>query len=57
MEDIIDYKIPLGFLGTLAHPIVVKPQLTKIFSYREAQLKQRFGSIPNYQTTVTMKSI
>ena len=27
MEDIIDYKIPMGFLGQIAHPIVVKPKL------------------------------
>jgi ligand-binding SRPBCC domain-containing protein len=43
MEDIIDYKIPLGFLGQLAHPILVKPKLEEIFNYRKEKLEQLFG--------------
>jgi len=43
MEDIIDYKIPLGFLGQLAHPILVKPKLEEIFNYRTAKLEELFG--------------
>ena len=34
MEDIIDYKLPMGILGQLAHPIIVKPKLKEIFDYR-----------------------
>jgi len=45
MEDIIDYKIPFGLLGQLAHPIVVKKQLKQIFSYREQKLIELFGSM------------
>ncbi|MDT7830091.1 SRPBCC family protein [Pricia sp. S334] len=45
MEDIIDYKIPFGILGQLAHPIVVKKQLKQIFSYRERKLIELFGSM------------
>lgn len=56
MEDIIDYKIPLGFLGQIAHPIVVKPQLKKIFAFREQALKKRFGQLP-IPTTLTFKKI
>ena len=33
MEDIIDYKVPFGFIGRMAHPILVKPKLTEIFNY------------------------
>ncbi|MDV7187303.1 SRPBCC family protein [Lutibacter sp. TH_r2] len=44
MEDIIDYKIPLGFLGRLVHPIIVKPKLTEIFNYRTKKLNQLFGT-------------
>lgn len=44
MEDIIDYKIPLGFLGRLVHPILVKPKLTEIFNYRTKKLNQLFGT-------------
>jgi ligand-binding SRPBCC domain-containing protein len=44
MEDIIDYKVPLGFLGQLVHPILVKPKLEEIFNYRKTQLEALFGS-------------
>ena len=47
MEDIIDYKLPMGILGQLAHPIFVKKQLQQIFSYREQKLTDLFGSIEN----------
>ena len=43
MEDIIDYKIPLGVLGQLAHPILVKPKLNEIFNYRQKKLIELFG--------------
>ncbi len=45
MEDIIDYKIPLGFLGKLMHPLLVKPKLAEIFNYRTKKLNELFGSI------------
>ncbi|EAQ42128.1 MULTISPECIES: SRPBCC family protein [unclassified Polaribacter] len=43
MEDIIDYKVPLGFLGQLVHPILVKPKLEEIFNYRQKKLLELFG--------------
>ena len=43
MEDIIDYKLPFGILGQLAHPIIVKPKLEHIFNYRKAKLEALFG--------------
>lgn len=43
MEDIIDYKIPLGILGQLAHPLLVKPKLNEIFNYRTEKLESLFG--------------
>ncbi|MFD1294419.1 cell division inhibitor [Lutibacter holmesii] len=45
MEDIIDYKVSLGFLGRLVHPILVKPKLTEIFNYRTKKLVDLFGVI------------
>ena len=45
MEDIIDYKVPLGFLGRLVHPILVKPKLTEIFNHRKIKLVALFGEI------------
>ena len=43
MEDIIDYKVPFGILGQLAHPILVKPKLEEIFNYRTKKLEELFG--------------
>jgi len=43
MEDIIDYKIPFGWIGRLAHPILVKPKLKEIFDYRQKKLIELFG--------------
>jgi ligand-binding SRPBCC domain-containing protein len=43
MNDEINYKLPLGILGDLAHRIFVKNKLKKIFSYREKVLVEMFG--------------
>ncbi len=45
MEDLIDYKIPLGILGQLAHPLLVRKQLKSIFNYREEKLNALFGKV------------
>lgn len=44
MEDIIDYKVPFGFLGQLVHPILVKPKSEEIFDYRTKKLEELFGT-------------
>ena len=44
MEDIIHYKIPLGWLGRLIHPILIKPKLEEIFSFRKNKIEELFGS-------------
>jgi ligand-binding SRPBCC domain-containing protein len=43
LEDIIDYKVPLGIVGQLAHPFLVKPKLEEIFNYRQQKLLELFG--------------
>ena len=43
MEDIIDYKVPLGILGQIFHPFLVKPKLEEIFRYRQKKLIEIFG--------------
>lgn len=45
LEDLIHYKVPLGFIGRMLHPILVKPQLTKIFNYRQQKLIELFGEL------------
>ncbi len=34
MRDRVHYQVPLGFLGRLVHPIIVRPRLEEIFSFR-----------------------
>jgi len=43
MEDIIDYKVPMGILGQIVHPFIVKPKLLEIFEYRTQKLEELFG--------------
>jgi len=57
MEDIIDYKIPFGILGQMAHPILVKKQLKQIFQYREEKLIELFGALEDYPKVLEFKSI
>jgi len=44
MTDVIDYKLPMGFLGELVHPFLVKPKLDAIFDYRYKKLIELFGT-------------
>ena len=43
MEDIVDYKVPMGIIGQLVHPFLVKPKLNEIFEYRRKKLIEMFG--------------
>lgn len=42
VKDIVDYKAPLGILGRLVQPILVKPRVEDIFKHRESIIKQIF---------------
>jgi ligand-binding SRPBCC domain-containing protein len=43
MKDKISYKLPFGFLGTIAQKLFVKRQLTSIFEYRFSTLEKLFN--------------
>ena len=45
MEDIVDYKIPFGFLGQIAHSLFIEKKLKQIFNYREKKLVKLFGKL------------
>ena len=45
MEDIIDYKIPFGILGQIAHPLFVKNKLKQSFKFGEKKLIKLFGKL------------
>ena len=42
MTDIVSYKPPFGFLGSLANALFISRQLNAIFTFREEALKKRF---------------
>lgn len=44
MEDIVDYKLPMGFLGSLIHPLLVQPKLKEIFEFRRKKLIELYGA-------------
>lgn len=43
MEDIVHYKVPYGIFGRLLHPIIIRPRLEAIFSFRTQKLIELFG--------------
>ncbi len=44
MEDVVFYAPPFGVIGALANRLVVAGQLRRIFGYRAAMIRQRFGA-------------
>ena len=44
MIDIVSYELPFGFLGKMAHPLVVKNKLEEIFAYRYKAVEEIFNS-------------
>ena len=42
VTDRVSYKLPLGFIGRIAHSLFVKNQLKHIFLYREECLSKMF---------------
>lgn len=44
MNDTVTYELPLGFLGELAHHIMVKNKLKNIFDYRFKILEETFNN-------------
>jgi ligand-binding SRPBCC domain-containing protein len=45
MIDEVNYKLPFGFLGSIAHRLFVRKKLKSIFEYREKVLIEMFGQI------------
>lgn len=43
MEDVVEYSIPFGVLGRLAHTLFVKRMVNKIFDYRAIMTAQLLG--------------
>jgi hypothetical protein len=43
MRDVVDYELPFGPLGSLAHALAVKRTLTRIFDFRFRAVASAFG--------------
>ena len=43
MHDKVTYVLPFGPLGEIAHPLVVQPQLRRIFDFRTEAVKKIFS--------------
>lgn len=43
MKDTVDYELPFGVLGTLAHSMFVKKKLDHIFDFRHIVLERLFN--------------
>ena len=43
MKDRVDFELPFGFLGTIAHALLIKNRLIKIFDYRFQVLEDMFN--------------
>ncbi len=43
MTDLVSYRPPMGFLGTIANKLIIEKKLNEIFDFREKVLEKRFG--------------
>jgi len=43
MNDIINYKPPFGFIGSIANWLIIRKQLNEIFQYRTNKVEEIFG--------------
>lgn len=46
IRDIVNYALPFGIFGRLAHAVKVKGQLQEIFEFRRQFLEEKFGEKP-----------
>jgi ligand-binding SRPBCC domain-containing protein len=45
MDDIVEYVLPFGPLGTLLHALFIRKQLNSIFDYRFRVLAEKYGTM------------
>ena len=55
--DHVRYLPPLGILGRLAHGLLIRRQLKRIFSYRQAVIANRFGELADQPPTLSIKRL
>ncbi len=47
MDDILNYKVPMGILGNIVDQLYIQHQVNSIFQYRKKVLLARFGNVPS----------
>jgi len=57
MRDIVHYRLPLGWLGSVVAGWKVEAQVDQIFSFRAARIAERFGGQPATPSPVTAPAI
>ena len=45
MNDILEYEVPFGVLGTLANRLLVDARIEQIFDYRYKRIEEMFGVV------------
>jgi ligand-binding SRPBCC domain-containing protein len=50
LSDRVEYALPLGFLGSIAHALQVRRNVEQIFDYRYERIQQMFGGPPQGET-------
>ncbi|MBM3785136.1 MAG: SRPBCC family protein [Acidobacteria bacterium] len=50
--DTVVYSLPLGPFGRIAHAVLVRRQLSEIFTYRQEKLKEHWGGRASIQLPV-----
>ena len=43
IKDTVTYEMPFGFLGTIAHKLIVRKKVESIFDYRFQYLEKKFN--------------
>jgi ligand-binding SRPBCC domain-containing protein len=46
VSDMVEYELPLGWVGRIVDATVVRAQLERIFEYRRRAVSARFGAFP-----------
>ncbi|HSB93750.1 MAG TPA: SRPBCC family protein [Flavitalea sp.] len=58
MTDIVNYRLPLGFIGRTVNAIFVKNELKRIFDFRSAKVEELYGEwIEERQTGLSKQPV
>jgi hypothetical protein len=50
MTDIVQYALPFGIFGRIAHAVKVRRDVARIFDFRYDRIQARFGGPPRFGT-------